>query len=64
MGESRTLIKVLGGNQGNSVKISRYKKSDLLGYRLPKTKLNCKTNIASLDGVGGVVATQFDGQGW
>ncbi|NRA86859.1 MAG: TIGR02594 family protein [Rhizobiales bacterium] len=59
MGETKTHIKVLGGNQGNTVKISRYKKSDLLGYRLSKTKLISKTNVASLVGVGGVVATQF-----
>ena len=29
-------IRVLGGNQGNSVSISSYKKSDVLGYVWPK----------------------------
>ena len=36
MGEKDKYIKVLGGNQSNSVKYSYYKKSDLLGYRWPE----------------------------
>ncbi|NRA85795.1 MAG: TIGR02594 family protein [Rhizobiales bacterium] len=60
MGETDTHIKVLGGNQGNTVKISSYKRKDLLGFRLPKTKLNSKTNIASLVGVGGIAVSQFE----
>ncbi len=37
--ENNTYIKVLGGNQSNSVKYSWYRKSDLLGYRWPKNVL-------------------------
>ena len=59
IGESETHIKVLGGNQGNTVKISSYRKTDLLGYRLPKTKLNSKTNIASGAGVVMLGASQL-----
>lgn len=33
--EDETTIKVLGGNQSNSVMIKDYPKKDLLGYRLP-----------------------------
>lgn len=33
--ETATKIKVLGGNQSDAVNISDYKKSDLLGYRVP-----------------------------
>lgn len=36
VGEDKTHIKVLGGNQGNAVTIGRYAKSRLLGYRWPK----------------------------
>jgi uncharacterized protein (TIGR02594 family) len=32
-GEDKTHIYVCGGNQGNSVSIKRYPKTDLLGYR-------------------------------
>lgn len=35
IGETATKIKVLGGNQSDAVNISEYKKSDLLGYRVP-----------------------------
>jgi uncharacterized protein (TIGR02594 family) len=35
--EDLEYISVLGGNQGDSVKISKYKKADLLGYRWPKS---------------------------
>lgn len=35
MGETETTIKVLGGNQSNEVNISGYRKSNLLGYRIP-----------------------------
>jgi len=34
--ENADYIKVLGGNQSNSVKYSWYRKSDFLGYRWPK----------------------------
>ena len=34
-GETRTHVKVLGGNQSNMVKIANYPKSRLLGYRWP-----------------------------
>lgn len=58
--ETKTHIKVLGGNQSNQVKISSYRKSSLLGYRMPKTKTNSKTNIVSTVGVGGAIASQTD----
>ena len=36
--ETAERIHVLGGNQSNQVKLSRYAKKDLLGYRWPKGK--------------------------
>lgn len=36
VGEDKTHIHVLGGNQSNAVTIGRYAKSRLLGYRWPK----------------------------
>lgn len=36
VGEDRTHIHVLGGNQSNAVSIARYSKTRLLGYRWPK----------------------------
>ena len=36
LGATATGIRLLGGNQSNEVKVSIYKKSDLLGYRLSK----------------------------
>ena len=35
LGATTAGIKLLGGNQSNEVKVSTYKKSDVLGYRLP-----------------------------
>ena len=35
VGETKKYILVLGGNQSNTVKISRYPKSQLLSYRMP-----------------------------
>ena len=35
LGATATGIRLLGGNQSNEVKVSTYKKSDVLGYRLP-----------------------------
>ena len=32
-GHDDTIVEVLGGNQGNTVKVSRYKRADLLGVR-------------------------------
>ena len=60
IGEENGRIKVLGGNQGNMVKISSYSKADLLGYRLPKTKMGSKTNWAAGAGSIGVVASQAE----
>ena len=37
VGEDATHVLVLGGNQDNAVKIKRYPKTRLLGYRLPQT---------------------------
>ncbi len=36
IGETDSHVKVLGGNQGNSVSIREYPKSRLLSYRIPK----------------------------
>lgn len=38
-GETATGVRVLGGNQSNEVNVRLYRKSDLIGYRLPN-KLN------------------------
>lgn len=35
VGDEGDRVRCLGGNQGDQVKISRYKKSELLGYRMP-----------------------------
>lgn len=59
VGETKDHIKVLGGNQSNEVNVSLYSKEDFLGYRMPKTKVGSKTNIASLAGIGGIAATQI-----
>lgn len=53
-------IKVLGGNQGNTVKVSSYHKDDLLGYRMPKTKMNSKTNVAAVGGGIAVLVGQAE----
>lgn len=39
VGETQTGIRVLGGNQSNEVNVRLYRKSDLVGFRLPN-KLN------------------------
>ena len=39
VGETPTAVRVLGGNQSNEVNVRLYRKSDLIGYRLPN-KLN------------------------
>ncbi len=36
LGATATGIKLLGGNQSNAVNVSSYKKTDVLGYRLPQ----------------------------
>lgn len=43
LGEYAGYISVLGGNQGDSVKISKYPRSNLLGYRWPTTMGNSRT---------------------
>ena len=35
VGETKTKVKVLGGNQSNAVRVSSYPKAKLLGYRWP-----------------------------
>lgn len=40
-GETDGFIRVLGGNQGNEVKISNYAKGNLLGYRWPDDEPLC-----------------------
>ena len=39
VGETSAAVRVLGGNQSNEVNVRLYRKSDLIGYRLPN-KLN------------------------
>lgn len=63
IGEANGRIKVLGGNQGDMVKVSTYSRDDLLGYRLPKSKLGSKTNWAAGIGSIGVIASQADSIG-
>jgi uncharacterized protein (TIGR02594 family) len=50
LSETPTHIAVLGGNQGDSVKIANYPKSQLLGYREPVTGSNSRTFRAQLAG--------------
>jgi len=50
LSENATHISVLGGNQGDSVKIANYPKSQLLGYREPVTGSNSRTLRAQLAG--------------
>lgn len=49
--ENSTHIKVLGGNQSNSVSIQSYPKSQLLGYREPVTAGNSRTYRAAALGI-------------
>jgi uncharacterized protein (TIGR02594 family) len=50
LSETATHISVLGGNQGDAVKIANYPKSQLLGYREPVTGANSRTLRAQLAG--------------
>ena len=50
--EDKTHVWVLGGNQRNSVNITRYTKKQLLGYRRPSSLKNSR----AVTGAGGVVA--------
>jgi len=36
VGDDGETLRVLGGNQGDMVKVSRFKKADVLGYRWPE----------------------------
>lgn len=60
IGQSDGRIKVLGGNQGDRVKVSSYSADDLLGYRLPKSKLGSKSNWAAGAGSIGVIVSQAE----
>lgn len=44
--EDDKYVWVLGGNQRNSVNVSKYRKSDVLGYRVPVTPGNSRTVAA------------------
>lgn len=57
IGEDENSIRVLGGNQSNSVSESSYPKENLLGYRMPKRALDSKTIIAAATGSAGITAT-------
>ena len=54
--EDEKHVYVLGGNQRNSVNVSRYPKSKVLGYRVPSKLTNSRT-------VGGVLSTVVAGGG-
>lgn len=67
VGETKTHVKVLGGNQANAVNITEYPKSQLLGYRKPSTPANSRTMKAStaqmaLLGVDGGIILESQGQ--
>lgn len=50
VGETAHYVLVLGGNQSNKVSIAKYPKSRLLGYRVPVTAFNSRTNISGVIG--------------
>ncbi len=57
LGSDSKYVYVLGGNQSNMVKVSRYAKSKLLGYRAPTTLATSRTYKAAGAGAGaGVLA--------
>jgi uncharacterized protein (TIGR02594 family) len=57
LSETATHIKVIGGNQSNSVSVEEYPKSQLLGYREPITALNSRTTKAAALGIMSAGAT-------
>lgn len=57
IGETKTHIKVLGGNQSNQVSIAEYPKSQLLGYRKPSTAMNSRTIKSAALGIMSAGAT-------
>jgi uncharacterized protein (TIGR02594 family) len=67
VGETKTHVKVLGGNQANAVNITEYPKSQVLGYRKPGTPANSRIMKAStaqmaLLGVDGGIILESQGQ--
>jgi uncharacterized protein (TIGR02594 family) len=54
--ETDTHVKVLGGNQSNQVRISSYAKSQLLGYRWPKSNGASRTIKAAAGAKGALVS--------
>jgi uncharacterized protein (TIGR02594 family) len=67
VGETKTHVKVLGGNQSNAVNITEYPKSQVLGYRKPGTPANSRIMKAStaqmaLLGVDGGIILESQGQ--
>lgn len=64
VGEDATHIRVLGGNQGDSVKIASYPKNQLLGYREPVTASNSRTFRAQTAGAlgDGMTLAAFSGK--
>ena len=54
--ETDNYVYVLGGNQSNSVNVTRYSKSKVLGYREPSTMANSRTTAGTIGaGVGTAV---------
>lgn len=49
-------VNLVGGNQGNAVSIKGFKRSDVLGYRMPKKAINSKTIVSSIGGGAAVAA--------
>ena len=56
LGETEQAVHVLGGNQKDSVMISRYRKDRVIGYRWPVLPHNSTTNIASTAAATGSIA--------
>lgn len=53
LGESDGGVWVLGGNQRNSVRVSTYQRSRVIGYRWPSKPTNSTTNLASVGAAAG-----------
>ena len=47
---------ILGGNQSNQVSVSKYQKSQVIGYRMPKRIRDSKTVIATTTGAAATIA--------
>ena len=55
LGQTERVVDVLGGNQKDSVRVSRYRADRVIGYRWPVLPHNSTTNIASTAAATGSV---------